>query len=207
MSKKSKAERIQVIYQHDLALWDSGLVFAGIDEAGRGPLAGSVLAACVVLHKGPAIPYVYDSKQLSEKQRQTAYERILAEAVFVGIGQVEAEEIDQINILQATKEAMRRAAQGAPVSLFLVDAVVHLGLPGEERAIIGGDAASYSIAAASIVAKVTRDAQMQRLEDDYPGYGFARNKGYGTAEHLSALRELGPCPAHRLSFLHRILSS
>ncbi len=202
----TKAERCRQVYLHDARLWAAGQVFAGMDEAGRGPLAGCVVAACVVMKPEPVIPYVYDSKQLSEKQRLAAYESIRRHAVFVGVGQVEAEEIDQINILQATKLAMRRAAEGAPAPLFLVDAVTYLGLPGEERAIISGDAASYSIAAASIIAKVFRDAQMRLLDAEYPEYGFARNKGYGTAEHVKALREHGPCSAHRLSFLHKILA-
>ncbi len=202
----TKAERCRQVYLHDAGLWAAGQVFAGMDEAGRGPLAGCVVAACVVMKPEPVIPYVYDSKQLSEKQRMAAYESIRRHALFVGVGQVEAEEIDQINILQATKLAMRRAAEGAPAPLFLVDAVTYLGLPGEERAIIAGDAASYSIAAASIIAKVFRDAQMRLLDTEYPEYGFARNKGYGTAEHVKALREHGPCPAHRLSFLHKILA-
>ena len=126
-------------------------------------------------------------------------------AFFVGVGRVEAEEIDSINILEATKLAMRRAANGAPADVFLIDAVTRVGLPGEERAIIGGDAASYSIAAASIIAKVTRDREMAELDALYPQYGFKKHKGYGTAEHIKAIREFGPSPIHRRSFLGRIL--
>ncbi|NLW21026.1 MAG: ribonuclease HII [Clostridiales bacterium] len=202
----TKAERCHQAYLHDAALWRAGQVFAGLDEAGRGPLAGCVVAACVVMRPEPEIPYVYDSKQLTAKQREKAFALIRQHAAFIGIGQVEAEEIDQINILQATRQAMQQAAQGAPAKIFLVDALTRLGLPGEERAIIQGDAVSYSIAAASIIAKVTRDRLMERLDAQYPQYGFARNKGYGTAEHLAALRAQGPSPAHRLSFLHKILA-
>ena len=203
----SKAERCLQVYQHDLALWDKGLVFAGIDEAGRGPLAGCVMAACVVLPKEPRLPLVYDSKQLTQKQREAAFGQIMQTAVFTGIGRVEAEEIDQINILEATRQAMRQAAQGAPAAHFLIDAVTGLNLPGQEHILIDGDALSYSIAAASILAKVARDREMQALHEQYPQYGFDRHKGYGTRQHILALKEHGPCPAHRLSFLHKILGT
>jgi ribonuclease HII len=119
----------------------------------------------------------------------------------VGVGQATPEEIDRYNILEATKIAMRRAAQGAPADVYLIDALSGLGLPGEERGIIHGDALSYSIAAASIVAKVTRDRQMSELDALYPGYGFTQHKGYGTAAHIAALQKMGPCPAHRRSFI------
>lgn len=202
----TKAERMEQAYQHDLKLWEQGLVFAGIDEAGRGPLAGCVTAACVVMKPHPRLPYIFDSKHLSEKQRNEAFERIREQALFVGVGHVAADEIDRINILEATRLAMRKAAAGAPVETFLVDAVRDVGLPGRELPMVGGDAASYSIAAASIIAKVTRDRLMQELDADYPAYGFARHKGYGTRQHLEAIRRLGPCPAHRKTFLTRILA-
>lgn len=202
----TKSERMEQAYRHDLALWEHGLVFAGIDEAGRGPLAGCVTAACVVMQKEPRLPNIYDSKHLSEKQRSEAFERIREQALFVGVGHVEADEIDRINILEATRLAMRKAAAGAPVDTFLVDAVADIGLSGRELPLIGGDAASYSIAAASIIAKVTRDRLMQELDAMYPAYGFARHKGYGTRQHMDAIRQLGPCPAHRKTFLTRILA-
>ena len=202
----TKSERMEQAYQHDLALWEQDLVFAGIDEAGRGPLAGCVTAACVVMQKEPRLPYIFDSKHLSEKQRSEAFERIREQALFVGVGHVEADEIDRINILEATRLAMRKAAAGAPVETFLVDAVRDVGLQGRELPMVGGDATSYSIAAASIIAKVTRDRLMQELDADYPAYGFARHKGYGTRQHLEAIRRLGPCPAHRKTFLTRILA-
>ncbi len=172
-----------------------------MDEAGRGPLAGNVVAACMVMPREPLLLWVDDSKQLSPKRREETYEEILKTAVFVGVGQASPEEIDRCNILEATKIAMRRAAEGAPAGVFLIDALSGLGLPGEERGIIHGDALSYSIAAASIVAKVTRDRQMLELDALYPGYGFAQHKGYGTALHIAALKERGPCPAHRRSFI------
>ena len=122
-------------------------------------------------------------------------------ALFVGVGQASPQEIDEYNILEATKMAMRRAAENAPADVFLIDAVRGLGLPGEERGIIHGDAVCYSIAAASIIAKVSRDRQMEELEKLYPGYGFAKHKGYGTAQHIAALKAFGPCPEHRRSFI------
>ena len=172
-----------------------------MDEAGRGPLAGNVVAACVVMPPQPLLLWVDDSKKLSPARRDKVYDEIMAHALFVGVGQASPEEIDKINILEATKNAMRRAAKDAPADVFLLDALSGLGLPGEERGIIHGDALSYSIAAASIVAKVTRDRQMLALDQQYPGYGFAKHKGYGTAQHIAALREMGPCPAHRRSFI------
>ena len=196
-----REERLSILTQTDGPLWAQGVRFAGMDEAGRGPLAGSVVAACVVMPPSPLLPWVDDSKKLSPQRREKVYDEILATALFVGVGEASAREIDQYNILEATKMAMRRAAEGAPASLFLIDALSGLGLPGEERGIIHGDALSYSIAAASIVAKVTRDRQMAALDRQYPLYGFAQHKGYGTAQHIAALRQYGPCPAHRVTFI------
>ncbi len=194
-------EKLQALIRTDLPLWQRGVAFAGMDEAGRGPLAGNVVAACVVMPPEPLLPWVDDSKKLSPARREKVFDEILQTALFVGVGQATPEEIDEINILEATKNAMRRAAEGAPAELFLIDALQGLGLPGEERGIIHGDALCYSIAAASIIAKVTRDRQMPELDSAYPGYGFAQHKGYGTARHIEALRRLGPCPAHRRSFI------
>ncbi len=178
-----------------------GIVVAGIDEVGRGPLAGNVVTACVVMPPEPLILWVDDSKKLSESRREKVYREIIDTALFIGIGQVGPQEIDEINILQATRKAMRKAAELVPADVFLIDAVTGLGLKGKEIPIIKGDAHSYSIAAASIVAKVIRDRQMRELDERYPQYGFARNKGYGTKEHIDALREYGPCPEHRRSFI------
>lgn len=198
---RKREERLQTLLQTDGPLWAQGICFAGMDEAGRGPLAGNVVAACVVMPPEPLLEWVDDSKKLSPARRDSVYDQILRTALFVGVGQADPEEIDRINILEATKNAFRRAAENAPASLFLLDALSGLGLPGEERGIIHGDALSYSIAAASIVAKVTRDRQLMELDQQYPGYGFAQHKGYGTAQHIAALRRMGPCPAHRRSFI------
>ncbi|MBR4539835.1 MAG: ribonuclease HII [Clostridia bacterium] len=201
LTEEKRRIRLQSLTEIDAPLWGAGVRFAGMDEAGRGPLAGNVVAACVVMPREPLLLWVDDSKQLSAKRREETYEAILKTAVFVGVGQASPEEIDRYNILEATKMAMRRAAQGAPADVFLIDALSGLGLPGEERGIIHGDALSYSIAASSIIAKVTRDRQMLELDALYPGYGFAQHKGYGTAQHIAALKEMGPCPAHRRSFI------
>ena len=176
----------------------------GIDEVGRGPLAGPVVAACVILPKDCKLLYINDSKQLSEKKREELYDRILEEAVAVGIGSSSHELIDEINILQATYAAMREAISRMSVQpdQLLVDAVHIPGISIPQRGIIKGDAQSISIAAASIVAKVTRDRLMVEMDEKYPGYGFAGNKGYGSAEHIAALREKGPCEIHRRSFIH-----
>ena len=196
-----RMERLNALCGTDRPLWEQGVVFGGMDEAGRGPLAGNVVAACVIMPPEPLIEWVDDSKKLSEKRREAVYEEIMKIARFVGVGQAGPEEIDRLNILNATKEAMRRAAAGAGAQIYLIDAVKGLGLNGEERPIIHGDALSYSIAAASIVAKVTRDRQMLEADRLYPQYGFARHKGYGTKEHIEALRKYGPCPLHRRSFI------
>ncbi|MBQ7306238.1 MAG: ribonuclease HII, partial [Clostridia bacterium] len=156
---------------------------------------------CVAMPKEPLIEWVDDSKKLSESRREKVYQQILDTALYIGIGQATPEEIDEINILQATKKAMCQAAEQVPADVYLIDAVNNLGLKGVEIPIIKGDATSYSIAAASIVAKVVRDRQMIQLDEIYPQYGFARNKGYGTAEHIAALKEFGPCPYHRRSFI------
>ncbi len=185
----------------DMQYQTGGLISAGMDEVGRGPLAGNVVTACVVMPAEPLIPWVDDSKKLSESRREKVFDEIMKKALYVGIGEVCPEEIDRINILEATRKAMRSAASSVPADLFLIDAVTKLGLRGREMPIIRGDASSYAIAAASIVAKVTRDRQMIELDRLYPEYGFARNKGYGTKEHIEALKRIGPCPVHRRSFI------
>jgi len=179
----------------------------GIDEVGRGPLAGPVVAACVILPRDCGLLYINDSKQLSEKKREELCEAILKEAVAVGIGSATHETIDKINILQATYCAMREAVEKMPVrpDQLLVDAVHIPGIEIPQRGIIKGDARSISIAAASIVAKVTRDRLMTEMDERYPGYGFAGNKGYGSAEHIEAIRRLGPCKIHRRSFLRSLI--
>lgn len=175
----------------------------GIDEVGRGPLAGPVVAGAVILPKDCQILYLNDSKQLSAKKREELYDIIMAEAVSVGLGFVGPERIDEINILQATYEAMRQAIgklDPAP-AVLLNDAVTIPGVNIRQVPIIKGDAKSVSIAAASIVAKVTRDRLMEQYDEVFPEYGFAGNKGYGAAAHIEALKKYGPTPIHRRSFI------
>ena len=178
-------------------------MICGADEAGAGPLAGPVYAAAVLLPFGLELPGVNDSKQLSEQKREELYDLIMEQAVSVGIGIVSHERIDEINILQATYEAMRQAVGKLSVTpdLLLNDAVTIPELTMKQVPIIKGDAKSISIAAASIVAKVTRDRMMVELDKFYPEYGFAGNKGYGSAVHIQALKEIGPCKIHRRSFI------
>lgn len=201
MAKIDRAARAQQLFSTDEPFWAQGMTVAGMDEVGRGPLAGNVVVACVVMPTEPLIEWVDDSKKLSESRREKVYQQILDTALYIGIGQATPEEIDRMNILQATKKAMRDAAAQVPADVYLVDAVTGLGLPGMEVPIIKGDATSYAIAASSIVAKVVRDRQLMELDKDYPQYGFARNKGYGTKEHIDALKAYGPTPYHRRSFI------
>ncbi len=198
MAKIDRQAHAQMLADHDAQFIG---VVAGIDEVGRGPLAGDVVTACVVMPREPVLAWIDDSKKLSESRREKVYQEIMEIASYVGIGHATPEEIDRINILEATKKAMCEAASRVPADIFLIDAVTGLGLNGEEVPIIKGDATSYAIAAASIVAKVTRDHQLIELDKLYPQYGFARNKGYGTPEHIAALKEYGPCPAHRRTFI------
>ena len=179
----------------------------GIDEVGRGPLAGPVVAGAVILPRECQILYLNDSKQLSEKKREELYEVIMENAVSTGLGFVSPERIDEINILQATYEAMRQAIgklEKEP-DLLLNDAVTIPGVEIRQVPIIKGDAKSVSIAAASIIAKVTRDRLMVQYDEIYPEYGFASNKGYGAAVHIEALKKYGPTPIHRRSFLKNLL--
>ena len=196
-----REERVQSLITFDRQYRQEDQLLAGMDEVGRGPLAGNVVTACVVIPDDPVILWIDDSKKLSDKRREKVFEEIAEHALYIGIGEVSPEEIDRINILQATKKAMRAAAGQVPADVFLIDAVTNLGLNGKEIPIIKGDATSYSIAAASIVAKVTRDRQMAEADRLWPEYGFARNKGYGTREHIEALKKYGPCPIHRKSFI------
>jgi ribonuclease HII len=196
-------------------LWGSGFTVIGIDEAGRGPLAGPVVAGACILPQGARLPQVNDSKKLSEKRRDAAYERILDVAMAWGVGIVDHHRIDQVNIRNATFEAMDQATRCCLDRLghlpqrpgLLIDGNALLPQwTGEQRWIIGGDRKSLSIAAASILAKVTRDRMMLEYDLQYPGYGFARHKGYAAREHLEALDALGPTPIHRMTFIdHRQL--
>jgi ribonuclease HII len=177
-------------------------VVAGIDEAGRGPLAGPVVAAAVILPPGLLIPGVNDSKQLSPNKREQLFDTIMSLAVSVGIGMGSPELIDQINILQATRHAMLEAvSQLAPQpDYILIDGISTINTPIPQKTIKKGDSLSLSIAAASIIAKVTRDRLMRELDTLHPGYGFSGHKGYGSALHMAAIRQLGPSPVHRLTF-------
>ena len=175
----------------------------GIDEVGRGPLAGPVVAGAVILPKDCDILYINDSKKLSEKKREELYDIIMKEAVSAAVGYASCERIDEINILQATYEAMRDAINNLSVKpdILLNDAVTIPGVDIRQIPIIKGDAKSISIGAASIIAKVTRDRLMVEYDEVYPMYNFASNKGYGSAAHIAALKEYGPCPIHRRSFI------
>ena len=184
-------------------------LICGIDEVGRGPLAGPVVAAAVILPKDCRILYINDSKKLSEKKREILYTEITDQATAIGIGIIGPGRIDEINILQATYEAMRLAIANLNVTpdLLLNDAVTIPGVDIKQVPIIKGDAKSISIGAASIIAKVTRDHLMAEYDNVLPGYAFGRNKGYGTAEHIAALKELGPTPIHRNTFIRKILGT
>ena len=179
----------------------------GIDEAGRGPLAGPVVAGAVILPKDCEILFLNDSKKLSEKKREALFREIQEKAEAWSVGGVGPEVSDEINILQATYQAMREAIAGLKVQpgLLLNDAVTIPGVEIPQVPIVKGDAKSLSIAAASIMAKVTRDHLMVEYDQIYPQYGFAKHKGYGTAAHIAALKEYGPCPIHRRSFITRFV--
>lgn len=201
-------ERLEEILTYERGCWDAGYeLVAGIDEVGRGPLAGPVVAAAVILPKGCKIEGVNDSKKLSAKKREELYDIILEKAVSYGIGVVSNERIDEINILQATYEAMRDAlSQLSPrADYILADAVTIPMVSTPQRGIIKGDAKSMSIGAASIVAKVYRDRMMEAFDEVYPGYGFAANKGYGSAEHIEGIKKLGIMPIHRKTFVKNFL--
>jgi len=200
LAKEQK--RIELMKRYEKEYASCGYI-CGIDEVGRGPLAGPVVAGAVILPKDCNIMYLNDSKQLSEKKREELYEVIMKQAVAVGLGSASPERIDEINILQATYEAMRQAISKLSVKpdILLNDAVTIPGVEIRQIPIIKGDAKSVSIAAASIVAKVTRDRLMTEYDKTYPEYHFADNKGYGSAAHIEALKTYGYTPIHRKSFI------
>ena len=206
MAKKVQ-ESIDWLYYENEARAQGFAAVCGIDEAGRGPLAGPVYAAAVILPPGLMIEGVNDSKKLSEKKREALFDVICRQAAAYGIACAEVSEIEDRNILQATFLAMRRAVQELPVpaDFAIVDGNRLPGLAIASRAVVGGDACSASVAAASILAKVSRDRYMLQMDELYPQYGFAQHKGYGTALHVERLREFGPSPIHRMSFLKNIL--
>ena len=199
---QQERERLEIMRKYERQYGDVTYI-CGIDEAGRGPLAGPVVAGAVILPKDCEILYLNDSKKLSAKKREELYDEIMEKAIATGIGMVSPARIDEINILQATYEAMRMAIGELKVApgILLNDAVTIPQIEIPQVAIIKGDAKSVSIAAASILAKVTRDRLMVKYEEILPGYGFAENKGYGSAAHIEALKSQGPSPIHRKSFI------
>ena len=208
MTKEHRVEkqrqRLEEMLRFERKLWEAGkLHIAGVDEVGRGPLAGPVVTAAVMLPRDFSLLGVDDSKKLSPKKRELLFDQIMEAAVCVSFGRREPQRIDEINILEATKEAMLEAVSGLSVKPdhVLIDAVRLPGLDAPQSSIIHGDALSVSIAAASILAKVTRDREMERMAVVYPGYAFESNKGYGTKAHYEGLARLGPCPIHRRTFL------
>ena len=199
---EAERERLEAMRAYERQYGERGRL-CGIDEAGRGPLAGPVVAGAVILPGDCEILYLNDSKKLTEKRRELLYDEIMEKAVAVGVGVVGPERIDGINILQATYEAMRMAVANLSVSpdLLLNDAVTIPLVEIPQVPIVKGDGKSVSIAAASVIAKVTRDRMMAEYDKIFPGYGFASNKGYGSAAHIAALKENGPCAIHRRSFI------
>ena len=217
--KEKELERLKEIKKIEEELYTQGITsIAGIDEAGRGPLAGPVVVACVIMPKDSMIEGVNDSKKIAEKKREKLYEQIIEEALGFGVGIISQEQIDRINILHATKEGLTTAIKEMVKDLkeiqrdfdkpeiILVDALTKIDTDHiPYRSIIKGDAKSYSIAAASIIAKVTRDRIMREWAEVYPMYGFEKHKGYGTAAHIAAIKEYGLCPLHRRSFVKNIV--
>ncbi len=218
MTKKEEAEakrqakleaeraRLETMKEYERQYAAYGLI-CGIDEAGRGPFAGPVVAGAVILDPEKEILYLNDSKKLSEKRREELYEEIMEKAIAVSVGIVDSRTIDEINILQATYLAMQKAIAGLEPQpgFILADAVTIPKITIPQTGIIKGDAKSISIAAGSIIAKVTRDRFMYEYDKKYPEYGFASHKGYGTAAHIAAIREYGPLDIHRRSFIHRYI--
>ena len=217
--KEKELERLTEIKKIEEELYINGTKsIAGIDEAGRGPLAGPVVVACVVMPRNSMIEGVNDSKKVSEKKREKLYEEITKEALGYGVGIISQEEIDKVNILNATKEGLTLAIKNLEKDLqeknrdfqkpeiILVDTLTKIDTDHiPYRSIIKGDSKSYSIAAASIIAKVTRDRIMREWDEVYPMYGFEKHKGYGTAAHIAAIKEYGLCPLHRRSFVKNIV--
>jgi len=207
--EKLALERVRLEGMREFENKYSDLAYvAGIDEAGRGPLAGPVVAAVVILQKDIFLPFLNDSKKVTEKRRDVLFDEIKQNAIAYGIGIASNTLIDEINILQATYEAMREAVNALEKTpdILLVDAVHIPDINIKQVGIVKGDAKSVNIAAASILAKVTRDRLMAEYDKIYPEYGFASNKGYGTATHIAALKEIGPCAIHRKSFIGNFVS-
>ena len=208
--KEKEEERLKNLKKMEKELYQKGFqTIAGIDEAGRGPLAGPVVVAGVIMPKDSMIEGVNDSKKVSEKKREKLYDLILEEAISYSVAVVGQDCIDEINILNATKQGVTTVVEELDVKpdLILIDALTHINTKGiPYDSIIKGDAKCYSIAAASILAKVTRDRIMRQWDEIYPQYGFARHKGYGTAAHIAAIKQYGLCPIHRKSFTKNFIS-
>lgn len=209
--KEKEEKRLIKLKEIEEELYSTGIQsICGIDEAGRGPLAGSVVIAAAIMPRYSMIEGVNDSKKVSEKKREELYEIITNEAISYGVGIIDQKEIDRINILNATKEGLTMAVKELSIrpDLIIVDALNKIDTDGiPYKSIIKGDAKCYSISAASIIAKVTRDRIMRQWDEVYPQYGFAKHKGYGTAEHIAAIKEYGLCPLHRLSFVKNIINN
>ncbi len=207
--KEKEIERLNLLKEEENKLYENNINYiCGIDEAGRGPLAGPVVVGAVILPKDSFIEGVNDSKKISEKKRERIYESIVEEAIAYSVGIVDQKTIDEINILNATKLGVKRALEGLTTKpdVIMVDALNNmdtLGIP--YISVIKGDAKNYCISAASIIAKVTRDRIMREWDEIYPIYGFAKHKGYGTAEHIRILKESGPCILHRRSFIKNFI--
>lgn len=207
VSHEKELERLHQMKEYERRYQDYSYI-CGIDEVGRGPFAGPVIACAVILPKDCNILYINDSKQLSEKKREELYDEIISTAIAFGIGSAPPTRIDEINILQATYEAMRQAINNLAVQpdLLLNDAVTIPGVDLKQVPIVKGDSKSISIAAASIVAKVTRDRIMKAYDNVFPGYDFASNKGYGSEKHIEAIKKLGLTPIHRRSFVKNFVN-
>lgn len=207
--KEREEERLKVLKEYENKLHESGLKYiAGIDEAGRGPLAGPVVVGVAIMKPDSFIEGINDSKKISESKREKLYEQITEEALAWSVGIVTEKEIDELNILNATKKALEKALDCLEIKpdRILVDALEHIDTKGVPyTSVIKGDAKIYSISAASIIAKVTRDRIMREYDEVYPEYGFAKHKGYGTAAHIGAIKEHGPCPLHRRSFIKNFI--
>lgn len=216
--KEKELERLTKLKKEETYFYNQGMkLIAGIDEAGRGPLAGPVVVACCIMPENSMIEGVNDSKKIAEKKREKLYDIIVEEAISYGIGIIGQSEIDEINILQATKKGLTIAIEETQKKLteknlskpdvILVDALTKIDTDGiPYKSIIHGDAISYSISCASIIAKVTRDKMMKQWDEVYPQYGFSKHKGYGTSAHIQAIKEYGLCPLHRRSFTKNFVS-
>ena len=207
--KEKELERLTNLKSMEKDLYNKGFEqICGIDEAGRGPLAGPVVVAGVIMPKDSMIEGVNDSKKVSEKKREKLYDLILEEAISYSVAVIGQDVVDEINILNATKQGVTNVVEELDVKpdLILVDALTHINTKGiPYDSIIKGDAKCYNIAAASIIAKVTRDRIMRQWDEIYPQYGFVNHKGYGTAKHIQAIKEYGPCPIHRRSFIKKFV--